>query len=193
MRNDDIALWTLSEVADAIAARRISSVEATEACLARIEVWQPRVNAFLRIYRDKALAQARAMDAELAAGKRRGPLHGVPMAHKDMYYRKGELSTGGSAIRKDWVAPVTATVLQKLDAAGVVELGFLNMAEFAAGPTGHNVHHGHCRNPWTRAASPAAARAARAPRWRRGWSMARWAPTPAARSACRPQPAAWSV
>jgi aspartyl-tRNA(Asn)/glutamyl-tRNA(Gln) amidotransferase subunit A len=148
MRNDDIALWTLSEVADAIAARRISSVEATEACLARIAVWQPRVNAFLRIYRDKALAQARAMDAELAAGKRRGPLHGVPMAHKDMYYRKGELSTGGSAIRKDWVAPVTATVLQKLDAAGVVELGFLNMAEFAAGPTGHNVHHGHCRNPW---------------------------------------------
>jgi aspartyl-tRNA(Asn)/glutamyl-tRNA(Gln) amidotransferase subunit A len=148
MRNDDIALWDLSEVADAIAARRISSVEATEACLARIEVWQPRVNAFLRLYKDKALAQAQAMDAELAAGKRRGPLHGVPMAHKDMYYRKGEISTGGSAIRKDWIAPVTATALEKLDAAGVVELGFLNMAEFAAGPTGHNVHHGHCRNPW---------------------------------------------
>lgn len=148
MRNDDIALWDLSEVADAIAARRISSVEATEACLARIEVWQPRVNAFLRLYKDKALAQAKAMDAELAAGKRRGPLHGVPMAHKDMYYRKGEISTGGSAIRKDWIAPVTATALEKLDAAGVVELGFLNMAEFAAGPTGHNVHHGHCRNPW---------------------------------------------
>ncbi len=148
MRNDDIALWDLSEVADAIAAKRISSVEATEACLARIEVWQPRVNAFLRLYKDKALAQAKAMDAELAAGKRRGPLHGVPMAHKDMYYRKGELSTGGSAIRKDWSAPVTATALEKLDAAGVVELGFLNMAEFAAGPTGHNVHHGHCRNPW---------------------------------------------
>jgi aspartyl-tRNA(Asn)/glutamyl-tRNA(Gln) amidotransferase subunit A len=148
MRNDDIALWSLSEVADAIAARRISSVEATEACLARIEVWQPRVNAFLRLYKDKALAQAKAMDAELAAGKRRGPLHGVPMAHKDMYYRKGEISTGGSAIRKDWIAPVTATALEKLDAAGVVELGFLNMAEFAAGPTGHNVHHGHCRNPW---------------------------------------------
>jgi aspartyl-tRNA(Asn)/glutamyl-tRNA(Gln) amidotransferase subunit A len=148
VRNDDIALWNLSEVADAIAAKRISSVEATQACLARIEVWQPRVNAFLRLHKDKALAQAKAMDAELAAGKRRGPLHGVPMAHKDMYYRKGELSTGGSAIRKDWVAPVTATALEKLDAAGVVELGFLNMAEFAAGPTGHNVHHGHCRNPW---------------------------------------------
>ena len=128
MRTDDLALWELSEIADAIAARRITSVEATEACLARIEVWQPRVNAFLRLYKDKALAQAKAMDAELAAGKSRGPLHGVPMAHKDMYYRKGELSTGGSAIRKDWTAPTTATVLDKLDAAGVVELGFLNMA-----------------------------------------------------------------
>jgi len=148
MRNDDPALADLSEVADAIAARRITSVAATEACLARIESWQPRTNAFLRLDEAKALARAKAMDAELAAGRRRGPLHGVPMAHKDMYYRKGELSTGGSAIRRDWRAPVTATVLQKLDAAGVVELGFLNMAEFAAGPTGHNVHHGHCRNPW---------------------------------------------
>jgi aspartyl-tRNA(Asn)/glutamyl-tRNA(Gln) amidotransferase subunit A len=148
MINDDPALRDLSEVADAIAAGRLTSVQATEACLARIEVWQPRTNAFLRLHREKALEQARAMDKELAAGKRRGPLHGVPMAHKDMYYRKGERSTGGSAIRRDWTAPVTATALQKLDAAGVVELGFLNMAEFAAGPTGHNVHHGHCRNPW---------------------------------------------
>lgn len=148
MRNDDLALEDLTAIGDAIAGGRITSVEVTEACLARIDLWQPRVNAFLRVYREKALAQARAMDAELAAGKRRGPLHGVPMAHKDMYYRKGEVSTGGSKIRGDWVAPVTATVLNRLDAAGVVELGFLNMAEFAAGPTGHNVHHGHCRNPW---------------------------------------------
>ena len=148
IRNDDLALEDLTAIADAIAEGRITSVEATEACLARIETWQPRTNAFLRIYREKALAQAKAMDAELAAGRSRGPLHGVPMAHKDMYYRKGEVSTGGSAIRRDWTAPVTATVLGKLDAAGVVELGFLNMAEFAAGPTGHNVHHGHCRNPW---------------------------------------------
>jgi len=146
--NQDPALCDLSEVADAIAAGRLTSVQATEACLARIEVWQPRTNAFLRLHTQRALEQASAMDRELAAGKRRGPLHGVPMAHKDMYYRKGEISTGGSEIRRNWVAPVTATVLQKLDAAGVVELGFLNMAEFAAGPTGHNVHHGHCRNPW---------------------------------------------
>ena len=144
----DLALQDLSTVADAIASGKTTSVEATEACLDRIESWQPRTNAFLRLNGEKALEQARAMDKEIAAGKRRSALHGVPMAHKDMYYRKGELSTGGSAIRREWQAPTTATVLQRLDAAGVVELGFLNMAEFAAGPTGHNVHHGHCRNPW---------------------------------------------
>ena len=144
----DPALMELHEIAEAIAARKTTSVAATEACLARIEAWQPRVNAFLRLDKGKALVRAAEMDKELASGTRRSALHGVPLAHKDMYYRKGEISTGGSEIRRSWTAPVTATVLEKLDAAGAVELGFLNMAEFAAGPTGHNVHHGHCRNPW---------------------------------------------
>jgi aspartyl-tRNA(Asn)/glutamyl-tRNA(Gln) amidotransferase subunit A len=144
----DLALCDLSEIADAIAASRVTSVQATEACLARIAHWQPRINAFLRLHEERALERAHAMDKELAAGQRRSRLHGVPMAHKDMFYRQGEISTGGSEIRRNWTAPVTATVLHKLDAAGAVELGFLNMAEFAAGPTGHNVHHGHCRNPW---------------------------------------------
>ena len=148
MSTTDLALHDLSEIADLIAARKVSSVEATEACLARIEAWQPRTNAFLRIDREGALKQARAMDAELAAGRRRSALHGVPLAHKDLYYRKGEVSTAGGAIRRDWRPSFTATALERLDAAGAVELGFLNMAEFAAGPTGHNVHYGHCRNPW---------------------------------------------
>ena len=146
--NRDLALCDLSEVADAIAAGRVTSVQATEACLARIAQWQPRINAFLRLRKERALERAHALDKELAAGQRRSALHGVPMAHKDMFYRQGEISTGGSEIRRNWTAPVTATVLQRLDTAGAVELGFLNMAEFAAGPTGHNVHHGHCRNPW---------------------------------------------
>lgn len=148
MNPTDIALLDLSEVADAIAARKLTSVQATEACLARIEAWQPRTNAFLRIDKEGALKRAREMDAELDGGRRRSRLHGVPLAHKDLYYRKGEISTAGSAIRRHWRAPFTATVLEKLDDAGAVELGFLNMAEFAAGPTGHNVHFGHCRNPW---------------------------------------------
>src|SRR5262249_14643832 len=71
--------------------------------------------------------------------------------HKDLLYRAGKISTAGSTIRRDWVASTTATVLERIDAAGAVELGTLNMAEFAAGPTGHNVHFGHCRNPWSTA------------------------------------------
>lgn len=148
MSGSDLALYDLSAIADAIAARKITSVQATEACLARIEQWQPRTNAFLRLRDAQALERARKMDEEIAAGRRRSALHGVPMAHKDMFYRKGEISTGGSAIRRDWRPTTTAGVLQRLDDAGVVELGFLNMAEFAAGPTGHNVHYQHCRNPW---------------------------------------------
>ena len=89
---------------------------------------------------------------------------------------------------------MTATVLEKLDAAGVVELGFLNMAEFAAGPTGHNVHHGHCRNPWdqTRVTGGSSSGSGASVGGAHGLS-ARWAPTPAARSACLPRPAAWSA
>ena len=100
MSSPDIALLDLSEAADAIASRKLTSVQATEACLARIDAWQPRTNAFLRIDRDGALRRAREMDAELAAGKRRSRLHGVPLAHKDLYYRKDEISTAGSAIRR---------------------------------------------------------------------------------------------
>jgi len=77
-----------------------------------------------------------------------GPLSGMPLAHKDMFFRAGKVSNCGSKIRKGWVAPVTATVLERLDAAGALQLGTLNMSEFAYGPTGHNEHWGDCRNPW---------------------------------------------
>jgi aspartyl-tRNA(Asn)/glutamyl-tRNA(Gln) amidotransferase subunit A len=143
--------WTsrgLTEIAAAIAEGRVASVEVTEACLARIEAGQQRLNAFIRLDRETALATARARDRERAAGRLRGALHGVPLAHKDMFYRQGKVSTGGTAIRRDWVADRTATVIARLDAAGAVDLGTLNMAEFAAGPTGHNVHFGDCCNPW---------------------------------------------
>ena len=82
------------------------------------------------------------------AGKPLGRLAGVPMMHKDMYYRAGKVSTCGSKIRREFAAPVTATVLERLDAAGAIDMGTLNMAEFAQNPTGHNAHFGHCHNPW---------------------------------------------
>src|SRR5207237_9213011 len=78
----------------------------------------------------------------------RRALHGVPLAHKDMYYDAGKIVTSGSKIRRDFVAATTATALQRLKDAGAIRLGSLQMVEFAFGPTGHNFHHGAVHNPW---------------------------------------------
>jgi len=119
----DPALLSLAE------ARSVPPRELLQACRARIEQWQPRINAFV----------------EVEANPRGA---GVPLAHKDMFYRAGRVSGCGSKIRREWVANETAVVLERLDAAGFADLGRLNMSEFAYGPTGHNEHFGDCRNPW---------------------------------------------
>src|SRR5437899_9860543 len=142
------ALMSLVAVAKAIAGKKFSCREVTQSCLDRIAQWQPRVNAFMAIDADEALAAADVADAALAKGKLSGPLHGVPMAHKDMYYDAGKVVTCGSRIRRDFVATTTSTALQRLKDAGSVRLGSLQMVEFAYGPTGHNVHYGAVRNPW---------------------------------------------
>ncbi len=102
----------------------------------------------MAIEAEEALAAADAADTALAKGHNRGPLHGVPLAHKDMYYDAGKVVTCGSKIRRDWVATTTATSLQRLKDAGTVRLGSLQMVEFAYGPTGHNPHYGAVHNPW---------------------------------------------
>ncbi len=142
---------TLAEAAAALRSRRVSAVELVQAQLARARAVQPAINAFIRIDEESAMAHARALDSEAARGHFRGPLHGVPMAHKDMFYRTGLVTTCGSAIRRDVRADTTATALERLDAAGAIDFGTLNMAEFAYGPTGHNVHVGAARNPWNTA------------------------------------------
>jgi aspartyl-tRNA(Asn)/glutamyl-tRNA(Gln) amidotransferase subunit A len=142
------ALMSLTAVAKAIAAKQLSSREVTRSLLDRIATWNPKLNAFMAIEADDALKAADAADAALAKGGPQGPLHGVPMAHKDMYYDKGKVVTCGSKIRKDFVAPTTSTALQRLKDAGMVRLGSLQMVEFAYGPTGHNPHYGAVRNPW---------------------------------------------
>ena len=136
------------EVTAAIRERRTSCVAVMEAVLERATAVQPKLNCFIRIDGEAALAAAHLADRDIARGYVRGPLHGVPMAHKDMYYRRGVVSTCGSKILRDTPAPGTAKVLEYLDAAGAIQFGVLNMAEFAMGPTGHNWHYGHCRNPW---------------------------------------------
>jgi aspartyl-tRNA(Asn)/glutamyl-tRNA(Gln) amidotransferase subunit A len=139
------ALMSLVAVAGAIADKRVSSREVTQSCLDRIARWQPHLNAFMAIEPEEALKAADAADAALAKG---GRLHGVPLAHKDMYYDAGKVVTCGSRIRRDFVATTTATALQRLKDAGTIRLGSLQMAEFAYGPTGHNAHYGPVHNPF---------------------------------------------
>ena len=142
------ALMSLTEVAKAIAEKRLSSREVTRACLHRIAAWQPKLNAFMTVEAEAALKAADEADAALAKGNNRGSLHGVPLAHKDMYYDAGRVVTCGSLIRRDFVASTTSTALQRLKDAGSIRLGSLHMAEFAYGPTGHNAHYGAVHNPW---------------------------------------------
>lgn len=142
------ALMSLVAVAKAIADKKLSSHEVTRSCLHRIAQWQPKLNAFMAIESEQALSAADAADTALAKGNSHGVLHGVPLAHKDMYYEAGKVVTCGSLIRRDFVPKVTATALQRLKDAGTIRLGSLQMVEFAFGPTGHNVHYGAVHNPW---------------------------------------------
>src|SRR3981189_2342016 len=125
------ALMSLTSIAQAIAEKRLSSREATQSCLDRIAQWQPRLNAFMAIEAEEALAAADAADAALAKGKSSGALHGVPLAHKDMYYDAGKVVTCGSKIRRDFVATTTSTALQRLKEAGPVRLGVAAKSGFA--------------------------------------------------------------
>lgn len=148
MSASEILELGVAELARRIRSGDVTSVEATTASLDALEQEGPKLNAVARLHREEALEAAAAADAERRAGMLRGPLHGVPLAHKDMFHRAGRLSEMGTTIFKGHVPTVTATVLRKLDAAGALDIGRLNMVEFALGITGHNPHTGHPRNAW---------------------------------------------
>ncbi|WP_342360462.1 amidase [Terrarubrum flagellatum] len=144
--SNDPALWTLSEALTALKRKRVSSLELTKACLARIERIAPKLNAFLSVDAEAALKAARAADRARAKGDKL-PLLGIPLAHKDMFARKGRTMSRGA--RQSFAPDVEdATVIARLAAAGALHLGPLHMNEFAFGPTGHNVHDGPARNAW---------------------------------------------
>lgn len=137
----------LRDAARLINSGKVSSVEMTKAALDRAKSSRDRLNAFIEIEEEAALAGAEAADAMQTSGQKLGPLHGVPLAHKDMYDRAGFVTGCGSKIRANHVATSTSTVMQRLEAAGAISIGRLNMSEFAMGPTGHNFHHGRAINP----------------------------------------------
>src|ERR1700716_1331038 len=122
MSTAESALMSLSGVAQAIAQKRVSSREVTQSCLDRIKQWQPRLNAFMAVEADEALAAADEADAALAGGDARGALHGVPLAHKDMYYDAGRIVTCGSKIRREFVETSTSTALQRRKDDGTIPL-----------------------------------------------------------------------
>ena len=139
---------SLTELAAAIAARKISALEAVDACLERAARLDARLRAFITLDADGARARARALDAELAAGRRRGALHGVPLAYKDLCHVPGLPTSCGTRTAEYFTGEVTCTAVARLAAAGAVTLGKLNMTELALGPFGDNPHHGDVDNPW---------------------------------------------
>ena len=139
---------SLEEAATLLRERRVSPVELTEACLARIETVEPHLNAFVTVTADLARAEARAAEGEIAAGRYRGPLHGIPVAVKDLFTTKGIRTTAGSRILATWIPEEDATVVRKLRAAGAVLLGKLGLHEFAYGISSVNPHFGDVHNPW---------------------------------------------
>lgn len=144
----DLATLSATEANAAFLKGEASAEALVRASLARIDALDAKVNSVIRLDREAALEAAAAQDKARAAGAKLGPLAGAPMMHKDMYYRAGKVSSCGSKIRRDFRPTVTATVLERLDAAGAIDMGTLNMAEFAQNPTGHNAHFGDCHNPW---------------------------------------------
>jgi aspartyl-tRNA(Asn)/glutamyl-tRNA(Gln) amidotransferase subunit A len=140
--------WTLEGLAAAIRAGKISPVEATRACLARIDRLDGGLRAFITVDEAGALETARRLEAEQGRGAWRGPLHGVPLAFKDLCFIRGLPTSCGTRTAEYFQAEQDCTVVSRLVAAGAVTLGKLNMTELAMGPFGDNAHHGHAQNPW---------------------------------------------
>ncbi|WP_291611965.1 AtzE family amidohydrolase [Bradyrhizobium sp.] len=137
-----------SDIALAVAARRLSAAEVTEAALARIRKHDGLLNAFTDVTAERARAKAREVDAAIAAGKNVGPLAGVPFAVKNLFDVKGLSTRAGSKINRDLPpAARDATLIERMEASGAVLVGALNMGEYAYDFTGENVHDGPSRNP----------------------------------------------
>ena len=145
---DELAFSSLTGAAALLRAGKVSPVELVSACLARIESQNPVLNAFVTVTGESALRAARAAETEMRRGKWRGPLHGIPVAIKDMIDTRGVRTTGASAVYLDRIPGADAAVVSRLKRAGAILLGKLNMQEFAIGGSSVPSHFGPVRNPW---------------------------------------------
>lgn len=139
---------SVTEIAPLIENKDISPVELTKAVLDHAEKNDEKINAYISFRREKALEDAKKAEQEIMNGNYRGIYHGIPMGIKDNIYIKGEVTTMASKIHRDFVPSYNATVIDKLNEAGAIIIGKLNMHEYAWGATTNNPHYGPCRNPW---------------------------------------------
>ena len=146
----NITSLTIQDASEQLRKKRLSPVELTKACLTRIEQLNPTLNAFITITSDSALATARQAEAEIQRGHWRGPLHGIPIALKDLLDTAGVRTTAASGLFKDRIPTQDAEVVRRLKAAGAVILGKLNMHEFAYGASSVISYFGPVHNPWER-------------------------------------------
>jgi aspartyl-tRNA(Asn)/glutamyl-tRNA(Gln) amidotransferase subunit A len=144
----DLTTTSARALAAAIKARKITSVEATEVAIRRLDAAHEATHCVIAREPDEALVAARLADTAVAAGRDTGPLHGVPLAHKDMFDRTGKIASWGAKIRATKPATSDATVITRYKSAGSHQIAALHLTEFAFGPTGHNYILGHARNPW---------------------------------------------
>ena len=151
---EDLTKLSIAEAGRRIAAKTLSPVDLTRAYLDRIRGVGASFNAYITVLAEQALAQAEAVEAEIAAGRHRGPLHGIPLALKDNIDTAGIRTTAASAVYADRVPKEDAEVVKRLRAAGAVVLGKLNMHEFAYGGTSAVTHFGPVHNPWNLAYTP---------------------------------------
>ncbi|HTU00899.1 MAG TPA: amidase [Candidatus Sulfotelmatobacter sp.] len=145
---DELTRLSIAEAGAQIRRRALSPVELTQAYLTRIQKRQAEDHAYITLLADQAISAAKGAEEEIGRGQVRGPLHGIPVALKDLVYTKGVRTTCGSKVLKDWVPRADGTVARRLAEAGAILLGKLNLHEFAYGPTGINPHYGTARNPW---------------------------------------------
>jgi aspartyl-tRNA(Asn)/glutamyl-tRNA(Gln) amidotransferase subunit A len=145
---NELHMLDLSEASRAVQKKEVSPVELTKACLARIEKLNPSLNAFITVTDTAALEDARKAEAEIARGEWKGPLHGVPLAVKDLVETAGVKTTAASAVLQDNVPNADAEVIRRLKSVGAILLGKLNLHEFAYGGSGIIGHFGPACNPW---------------------------------------------
>ncbi len=139
---------SIGDAAKLVKNKEVSSSELVNAILERIEIVNPKINAYISILREESLAAAKKADEEIRGGKYHGPLHGIPITLKDNIAAKGTITSAASKILAENVTDYDATVVERLKKAGAVIIGKNNLHEFAYGPTNEESHIGPCRNPW---------------------------------------------